>query len=109
MNIEELKKYYKRHFGKKNILTAYELLMENDLLIFFLINSYNCYAIKHSNKNERFALSLITNPDNLFWSYEEKQKFIDDFKRYIIETVETKKYLVCEDNKYNECQDNRGN
>lgn len=105
MNIKELEKYYKRHLGKKNTIKAYGLIDDDDLLIYYLIEAYNCYAIKHNIKPGRSEMALITNPKDFLMDCENAQQFIDDFKKYIIETVENK-YINCKGNEQNGCQGN---
>ena len=106
MHTEQLKKYYEKHFNRTNTIKAYGLLNNDTELICFLLDAYNCYAIKYNLKHERSAMSLITNPDEFLKDCENVQQFIDDFKKYIIETIENK-YINYKGNEQNGCQNNR--
>lgn len=85
--LEDFQVFCDKHLGKRNTLTAYSILEYEDLLISFLLSSYNCYVIKlHSKRN---GLYMITNPNEL-WNYVDYEKqiiCIDNIKMLIEDKV----------------------
>lgn len=54
-----------------------------EALILFLISAYNCNIFMHN----KVIHQMITNPDDLFFSKEEQQDFIEIIKNHIIDEL----------------------
>ena len=70
-----------------------------DKLFIYLVCSYNCYAITHS----KGQMSLIHNPEALFFKEEEKTEFAKQILQYAKDYLKTNRkeigvYAVCTDN-----------
>ena len=66
---------------KKDMLN----IEQSDQLFIYMVCSYNCYAIAHSKE----SMFLITNPDALFMSEEERAALVEELKKYIRDTLTT--------------------
>ena len=91
--------FLKSKLTKKQKRDIFEI-EDLEQLFIYLISTYNCYAITHSKEH----LSMITNPDALFMTTEEKQQFIAELKDYIRDVIGIKKEDV-----YGTTYDNRTN
>lgn len=74
---------FKTYLTAEKCKQAVSFLDDNDKLIPFVVASYNDYAEKHSEAN----IALITNPDALFRSKAEEDKFVYELKQYIRDVV----------------------
>ena len=70
-----------------------------DKLFIYLVCSYNCYAITHS----KGKMSLILNPEALFFKEEEKTEFAKQILQYAKDYLKTNRkevgvYAISTDN-----------
>ncbi len=86
---------------KTTIKQKREIVKIEDLeqLFIYLVCSYNCYAITHS----KGQISLIHNPEALFFKEEEKTEFAKQILQYAKDYLKTNRkeigvYAVCTDN-----------
>lgn len=95
----DLIKFYRKYFGKKDTKTAYDIILEGneEILITFLLSSYNCYVIKRNHSYEG-VMSMILNPERLLQDYEIDPQFLEEFKSFIVSRVEESLYENKEEN-----------
>ena len=67
--------FIKEHITEEQLKDSLQFLNNEDDLLKFLINAYNDYQ-RTINKG---SMSLITNPDALFFTKEEQDAFVEFF------------------------------
>lgn len=70
------------HTTAKQVQQAQELLDKPDLLLIYILSAYNMYEITHYG-----GMRMITNPEAFLPSEEEKNAFIQELKKYVINAL----------------------
>lgn len=71
-------KFVDKHTTLQQAKQAQELLNKPDLLLIYIISAYNMFEIQHG------GMRMITNPEAFLPSEEEKNAFIQELKKYVI-------------------------
>ena len=103
--LNKLLDFYKNQMTEEQLQQATTLFNDDDKLLYFVVCSYNCYELLHSELRLE-QMSLIANPEALFQTRDVQKAIIGAIKEFTFDRLDMIPMQEDERNAENTC--NRG-
>lgn len=103
--LKKLLDFYKNQMTEEQLQQATTLFNDDDKLLYFVVCSYNCYELLHSELRLE-QMSLIANPEALFQTRDVQKAIIGAIKEFTFDRLDMIPMQEDERNAENTC--NRG-